>query len=127
MNCLNCYYYFYVSQLYTNPLDSALVMEEIHEKWPKKVRDKIVHQPNVLGLTRNTTAAFDLGISQHRTNIEALTEISVLSKCTYLLHGLSAMSEAAVSRELSLLLLVHLDVHKLTLMLPLRCTSILGF
>ena len=79
-----------------NPLDSALVMEEIHEKWPKKVRDKIVHQPNVLGLTRNTTAAFDLGISQHRTNIEALTEILVLSKCTYLLHGLSAMSEAVM-------------------------------
>ena len=85
------------------PSDSALVLEEIHDKWPTNVRD--------------TTAAFDLGISQHRTNIEALTEISILSKCTYLLHGLSAMSEAAVSR--SFFVSCAFFVHELNTQTPL--------
>jgi hypothetical protein len=47
-------------------------------------------------LTRNETAAFDLGVSPHRTNVEALTDVLALSKCTFLLHGLSAMSEAVL-------------------------------
>ena len=103
-----CFYFPYNIRY---PSDSALVLEEIHDKWPKNVRDKIIHQPNVFGLTRNTTAAFDLGISQHRTNIEALTEISILSKCTYLLHGLSAMSEAAVSRSFLVSCAFFLDIN----------------
>lgn len=89
--------------------DSALVVEIILETWPKHVADHIVHQPSVLGLTSNGTAAFDLGVSRHRTNVEALTDILALSKSTFLLHGLSAMSEAAfflnpglVSRSINL-------------------------
>lgn len=74
--------------------DSKLVLEEIFERWPKKVRDRIVYQKGVQGLSRNETAAFDLGVSVHRTNTEALTDLLALSKCTYLLHGLSALSEA---------------------------------
>lgn len=76
--------------------DSALVVEEIKERWPRHVSDRVIHQPEVAGLSRNETAAFNLGISKHRTNVEALTDILVLSKCTFLLHGLSAMSEAAM-------------------------------
>ena len=89
--------------------DSALVVESILKTWPKHVADHIVHQPSVLGLTSNETAAFDLGVSRHRTNVEALTDILALSKSTFLLHGLSAMSEAAfflnpglVSRSINL-------------------------
>jgi hypothetical protein len=76
--------------------DSAQVVESILENWPKHVSDHIVHQTFVLGRTSNDTAAFDLGVSRHRTNVEALTDILALSKSTFLLHGLSAMSEAAL-------------------------------
>jgi len=76
--------------------DSAKVVETILNKWPKHVADHIVLQPLVLGLTQNETAAFDIGISRHRTNVEALTDVLSLSKCTFFLHGLSAMSEAVL-------------------------------
>lgn len=74
--------------------DSALVLEEIYEKWPKRVTSHIVRQQQMEGLSRNGTGAFDLGISTHRSNTEALTDLLALSKCTYLLHGLSAFTEA---------------------------------
>jgi hypothetical protein len=74
--------------------DSALVLEEILQKWPTQVQDRIIFQAGLQGLSWNETAAFDLGVSTHRTNTEALTDLLALSKCTYLLHGLSALSEA---------------------------------
>jgi hypothetical protein len=74
--------------------DSALVLEEILQKWPTQVQARIIFQVGVQGLSWNETAAFDLGVSTHRTNTEALTDLLALSKCTYLLHGLSALSEA---------------------------------
>ena len=76
--------------------DSKDVVDNIMKEWPKHVTDHIVRQPSVEGLTPNHFAAFDLGISSHRTNTEALTDIIGLSKCTFLLHGMSAMTEAAL-------------------------------
>jgi len=76
--------------------DSAKVMETILESWPKHIADHVVHQTSVMGLTSNKTAAFDLGVSAHRTNVEALTDVLALSKSTFFLHGLSAMSEAVL-------------------------------
>jgi len=76
--------------------DSSKVVEKILENWPAKVTDHLVHQPSVLARSSNETAAFDLGVSPHRSNVEALTDILALSKCTFFLHGLSAMSEAAL-------------------------------
>eukprot|EP00535_Pseudo-nitzschia_heimii_P012990 CAMPEP_0197198716 /NCGR_PEP_ID=MMETSP1423-20130617/33513_1 /TAXON_ID=476441 /ORGANISM="Pseudo-nitzschia heimii, Strain UNC1101" /LENGTH=602 /DNA_ID=CAMNT_0042652551 /DNA_START=408 /DNA_END=2216 /DNA_ORIENTATION=+ len=74
--------------------DSSKVIDTILTDWPKYVVDHVVHQSSVKGLSSNQTAAFDLGISAHRTNIEALTDVLALSKSTFFLHGLSAMSEA---------------------------------
>jgi len=80
--------------------DSALVYHQIQQSWTTGDDDsigqqlRVVVQPNVQGLSRNDTAAFDLGVSKHRTNVEALTDILALSKCNYLLHGWSAMTEA---------------------------------
>merc|ERR1712232_226586 len=56
----------------------------------------MIPKPLLKGWTNTTTASFDLGgISHHTTNIEALTDILIISKyCTYLLHGWSAMTEA---------------------------------
>lgn len=76
--------------------DSQLVVDEIMRDWPERVRSKIVRQQAVEGLSRNETAAFELGVSKHKTNVEALTDALAMSKCTYLLHGLSALSEAAI-------------------------------
>jgi hypothetical protein len=75
--------------------DSALVLEEIMRDWPKKISKRIVRQEAVEGLSRNETAAFSLGISYHQTVTEALTDALALSKCTFMIHGLSALSEAA--------------------------------
>ena len=75
--------------------DSSMVFDEIKRDWPDRVTSRIVRQQAVKGLSRNGTAAFELGVSTHRTNVEALTDGLALSKCTYLLHGLSALSEAA--------------------------------
>ena len=75
--------------------DSSMVFDEIKRDWPDHVATRIVRQQAVKGLSRNGTAAFELGVSTHRTNVEALTDGLALSKCTYLLHGLSALSEAA--------------------------------
>jgi hypothetical protein len=76
--------------------DSARVFDVIDKKWPKKISSHVVRQPAMMGLTRNKTAAFDLGLSAHRTNVEALTDLLALSKCTFFLHGLSALSEAVL-------------------------------
>jgi hypothetical protein len=76
--------------------DSALVVEEIMRDWPTHISDQIVRQKEVRGLSRNESAAFSLGLSAHLTNIEALTDALAMSKCSYLLHGLSALTEAAL-------------------------------
>jgi hypothetical protein len=76
--------------------DSAKVFEKIATKWPEHVASHVVRQPSVAGLTRNKTAAFDLGVSAHRTNTEALTDLLALSKCTFFIHSLSALSEAVL-------------------------------
>ena len=82
--------------------DSSLIIEEIKTKWPEDVSRNIIHQVGAT-LSRNDTATFDLGASPHRTNVEALTDILALSKCTYLIHGFSALSEAAIYLNPSLI------------------------
>jgi len=76
--------------------DSALVVDQIMRDWPKGVSSHIVQQPGMEALSKDGKAAFDLGLSAHRANAEALTDILALSKCTFLLHGLSALSESAM-------------------------------
>ena len=71
-------------------------------EWQERVTSQIVRQPAVQGLSRNGSAAFNIGVSTHRTNVEALVDGLAMSKCTYLLHGLSALSEAAFFINLGL-------------------------
>lgn len=82
--------------------DSSLVIEEITSKWPKDIRSHVVYQGGTT-LSRNDTGSFDLAVSHHQTNLEALTDILALSKCTYLVHGFSALSEAAIYLNPSLI------------------------
>eukprot|EP00985_Skeletonema_marinoi_P000487 scaffold187_cov140-Skeletonema_marinoi.AAC.12 len=82
--------------------DSSLVIEEITSKWPKDIRSHVVYQGGTT-LSRNDTGSFDLAVSHHQANLEALTDILALSKCTYLVHGFSALSEAAIYLNPSLI------------------------
>ena len=75
--------------------DSSVVTYEITSKCPSDITSRIVFQDGTI-LSHKYTATFELVTSNHRINVEALTDILALSKCTYLVHGLSALSEAAI-------------------------------
>ncbi|VEU39320.1 unnamed protein product [Pseudo-nitzschia multistriata] len=98
--------------------DSIKVVETILQEWPAHVVEHIVRQSTAVALSRNETASFALGVSPHRSNIEALTDLLALSKCTFLLHGLSALSEAAfylnpdlVARSINLEDTIYQEYH----------------
>ena len=75
--------------------DSSLVIKTMKSEWPTNILSHVVYQSGTI-LSHNDTATFELGSSSHhRTNVEALTDILALSKCTYLVHGNSALSESA--------------------------------
>lgn len=75
--------------------DSDKVLKAIELEWPHNIQTKIRRQSRTV-LSKDETAVFKLGFSQHRTNTEVLTDILALSKCTFMLHGLSAVSESAM-------------------------------
>jgi hypothetical protein len=80
--------------------DSSSVLQKINQTWPEaavqRIRtldssssgshDAIIRSPN-------KTAVFKLG-RHHQTNFQVLTDIAAMSRCQFLLHGLSAVSEA---------------------------------
>ena len=82
--------------------DSSLVIDEITSTWPTVTTSHVVYQGGTI-LSHNDTVPFELGPSAHRTNVEALTNILALSQCTYLVHGFSALSEAAIYLNPSLI------------------------
>jgi len=78
--------------------DSGAVIDEIRSKWPSNISKRVRQMENDdVTRSRNDTAVFDMvGSSHHRTNVEALVEILALSKCQFLIHGLSALSESSI-------------------------------
>jgi len=85
--------------------DSTLVLQEIEATWPEAVRSRIRTAGEHFLRSSNEVAVFDLkeGASQHhRTNQEVLVEIIALSSCQFMVHGYSAVSEAAIWMELDL-------------------------
>jgi hypothetical protein len=81
--------------------DSAQVLSEIQTTWPSAVRSVIRTAENGMKSvlrSNDSMAVFDLqGASlHHRANQEVLVEILALSQCQFLIHGLSAVSEAAI-------------------------------
>ena len=82
--------------------DSETVIETL-KLFSSTSDESLFHvQPNVLR-SSNTSAVFTLYQQNHdATNWQVLTDIGVLSRCTFLIHGLSAVSEAAVYHNLAL-------------------------
>eukprot|EP00934_Nitzschia_sp_Nitz4_P007880 Nitzschia sp. Nitz4//scaffold55_size114948//82757//84007//NITZ4_003914-RA/size114948-snap-gene-0.190-mRNA-1//-1//CDS//3329554569//7870//frame0 len=72
--------------------DSSKTIKSIQELWPKEVVNLIRKQGNVF-LSNSSEPTFDL-TSHHRTNTEVLVDIYAMAKCSKLLHGRSAVSEA---------------------------------
>ena len=78
--------------------DSSRVLDKIQAEWPLAVRERLVFQSDIVR-SANATAVFDistLGGHHHRTNTEVLVDIAAMAKCHWILHGLSAVSEAAI-------------------------------
>lgn len=75
--------------------DSHRVLEIIEQKFPQDVKSMIKSQgPYVV----RSTGKWPIHIleNHHRTNSEVLVDIVAMSKCQLLLHGNSAVSEAAI-------------------------------
>ena len=73
--------------------DSQMVIQEIERSWPKDVVKRMKWQERVVR-SNDTTPVFTLSSSHHLTNTQVLVDILAMSKCQFLLHGLSAVSEA---------------------------------
>ncbi len=82
--------------------DSHQVVEHIKTKWPQNVLKRIRSMGDDIVRSNNLEAVFDIG-SHHRTNEEILIEILALSKCQFMIHGLSAVTESSIW--------INIDLH----------------
>ena len=74
--------------------DTSSIFDDIKTSWPTNVANTVSRQSDTF-LSKSTKAVFDQ-VSHHRSNSEALTEIYAMAKCDLLVHGYSAMTEAAI-------------------------------
>lgn len=82
--------------------DSHQVVDHIKRRWPKNVLERVRSMGDDIVRSNNLEAVFDIG-SHHRTNEEILIEILALSKCQFLIHGLSAVTESSIW--------INIDLH----------------
>lgn len=75
--------------------DSHEVIQIVEKEWPGHIGKRIRRQSNIVR-SFDATAVFKMGFSEHRTNTEVLIDILALSQCTFLVHGLSAVSDSAM-------------------------------
>jgi hypothetical protein len=82
--------------------DSSNVLDLIRSTWPPGLLETMRWQSGNVVRSNDTTAVFQMVEQRgeetrnghHQTNVEVLTDILAMSKCQYLLHGLSAVTEA---------------------------------
>ena len=72
--------------------DSNKVIDNIQSNWPKEIVSHISWQNQIIR-SNDTMPVFTMA-SHHITNTQVLTDIVAMQKCQYMLHGLSAVSEA---------------------------------
>ncbi|CAB9518624.1 glycosyltransferase family 15 protein [Seminavis robusta] len=88
--------------------DSSRVLDKIQTEWPEPVQRHVRWQDHVIR-SPNGTAVFEQAFLQqqqqqgstsssghHRTNTEVLVDIAAMARCDWIVHGLSAVSEAAI-------------------------------
>jgi hypothetical protein len=77
--------------------DDARVLEELSEKWSNGTyNSRIISLSGAKRSTNNKPTFALLKKDKHRSNTEALVEIHAMARCSFLVHGFSGMSEAAV-------------------------------
>jgi hypothetical protein len=82
--------------------DSEKAFDYIKSKWPQNVLKVIRSMGDDVVRSNNLQAVFDID-SHHRTNEEILVEILALSKCQFMIHGLSAVTESSIW--------INIDLH----------------
>jgi hypothetical protein len=82
--------------------DSQNVIDTVRKSWPAWVKEHIRTQGDD-SVVRSTyqMPVFKIG-EHHRTNTEVLNDILALSRCRFMIHGLSAVSESAIYLNLNL-------------------------
>lgn len=91
--------------------DSHAVVQEMRAALPAHSTQKIYTQPAVLR-SSNTSAVFALTQQHHTTNWQVLVDIGALATCCrWLLHGLSAVSEAALYHGKGALRSINLEIE----------------
>lgn len=77
--------------------DDELVMTTILQNWTKDMPGLSVLYQTSAGRSSSNRPVFDVFADNiHQVNTEALVEIYAMSRCQILVHGFSAMSEAAI-------------------------------
>jgi hypothetical protein len=85
--------------------DSLDVLDKISKEWPPNLSRAILRQSDHVLRSSNRKAVFAIGEHSHdRTNTEVLVDILAMSKCHFLVHGFSAVSEAVMY--------LNFDLHK---------------
>jgi hypothetical protein len=85
--------------------DSLDVVDKISKEWPPNLSRAILRQSDHVLRSSNRKAVFAIGEDSHdRTNTEVLVDILAMSKCHFLVHGFSAVSEAVMY--------LNFDLHK---------------
>lgn len=74
--------------------DSSKTLQDIQAKWPEQVASRVRTQQNAFR-SNSSDPVFDLA-HHHRTNSEVLIDIYSMAKCSIMIHGRSAVSEAVL-------------------------------
>jgi hypothetical protein len=83
--------------------DAWRVMDAIQENWDEAIRLRIRSQGDLVVRSVRWVPPHMLEPeNRHRVNLEALVDILAMSRCQFLLHGFSTMSEAAIYVNLNL-------------------------
>jgi hypothetical protein len=80
--------------------DAQNVISKMREKWEVQQHVKTQGDDSVVR-SNSVKSVFKIG-DRHRTNTEVLTDILAMSKCQFLIHGYSAVSESAIYLNLDL-------------------------
>ena len=77
--------------------DSGKALRHMRKQWPAGILNLLRSQGDYIIRSDDIVPVFQKGAtSHHRTNIEVLVDILALTKCRFLLHGLSAVTDSAM-------------------------------
>lgn len=82
--------------------DAQQVVQQVQSIWPETIVSRLLLSGATVR-SPNETAVFDME-SHHLTNLEVLRDILELSRCGFLVHGNSAVSESAIYLSSELIL-----------------------